>query len=296
MPTYVVIALLWGSIFALSTVALDSFTAVGLTVVRLVAAAVTLVAASLVTRTAFPPRRYWWPIFVNAALVITVPWFLLTLALGTISYTLTSILASAIPLFTLIVVLLAYPEERPTRRRMLGLGVGFVGLLIATGIWSGPAGSQWLGVLMCVVANVSWASSFPYARRHLTGGPNASTLSALALGTGTFVAATIQGVPFAFLFDLTVDDITARTAVAAIVVGAVCGGVGYMLSFRLLRLVDTTTASTISYAVPVVAITLGILLLGEHLTWNEPVGVVLVFFGAGIAQGLIRGRRAPRRA
>jgi len=57
---------------------------------------------------------------------------------------------------------------------------------------------------------------------------------------------------------------------------------------------DATTASTVTYVITLVAVVSGALVLGEHITWNEPVGAALVLFGAAVAQGLIRPRALSR--
>ena len=290
LPTYFALAFAWGTIFAMSKVALDSFTPIGVTAGRLVLATTFLLMVSWITKTRLPPRRLWRPVFINAFVVATLPWFLLTGALGKISYSLTSILASAIPLFTLLIILVAFPEEKPTRQRIVGLCVGFVGVLVVVGVWQGIGSATFVGMAMCLVANFAWASSFPYSRRHLTGGPHASDLSPLSLATGTLIMASIQGLPLAFFFPLTTGPITPSAVTALVILGCVCSGGGYLLSFRLLSLADATTASTISYAVPAVALTIGVVFLNEHLTWNEPVGAVLILGGAALAQGLVRVR------
>ena len=56
---------------------------------------------------------------------------------------------------------------------------------------------------------------------------------------------------------------------------------------------DATTASTVTYLTPLVAIIVGALLLDEHITWNQPLGGLLIVLGAAIAQGVISGRMGP---
>ena len=62
----------------------------------------------------------------------------------------------------------------------------------------------------------------------------------------------------------------------------------------MLRAVGTTTASTVTYVIPVVSTVAGIALLGEHLRWNEPLGAAVVLAGIALGQGRLRYLRAAR--
>jgi drug/metabolite transporter (DMT)-like permease len=64
-------------------------------------------------------------------------------------------------------------------------------------------------------------------------------------------------------------------------------GVAYILSFTVVKNSDATTASTVTYLPPIIAVIAGALLLAENITWNEPIGGILVIVGAAIAQGII---------
>ena len=73
--------------------------------------------------------------------------------------------------------------------------------------------------------------------------------------------------------------------------GCLGSGIAYVLNFRILALTDATTTSTVTYITPLVAVIAGALLLDEHITWNQPVGGILVVAGAAIAQGVLTFRR-----
>ena len=81
-----------------------------------------------------------------------------------------------------------------------------------------------------------------------------------------------------------------------VALGALGSGIAYVLNFVVVQRSDATTASTVTYLTPLVAIIVGALVLGERITWNEPIGGVLVVVGAAIAQGvLLRSRPARAR-
>jgi drug/metabolite transporter (DMT)-like permease len=91
-----------------------------------------------------------------------------------ISSALAAIMSSTAPLLTLLVILVFFREERPTRARILGLVIGLVGVLVVAGVWQGMGANTWFGIGAAVAANCAFAVSLPYTRRHLAGGPNAS--------------------------------------------------------------------------------------------------------------------------
>ena len=73
-------------------------------------------------------------------------------------------------------------------------------------------------------------------------------------------------------------------------------GVAYLWNFKVMQLAGSAIASTVTYLTPLVAIAAGVIFLGEQVTWNEPVGALIVLLGAAIAQERIslRKREANR--
>lgn len=268
-------------------VALVTLTPVGVSLGRIVLGAITLLIICAVTRTALPPRRFWKQLFFFALLVTSVPWTMFAFGETYISSALAGIINGAVPLMTLVAILAVFPEEKPNRHRIIGLGIGFVGVLTVLGIWRGLGGT-WIGVAACAVSIICYGFSYPYARRHLTGGPNASDLSPLALATGVLIMGAIQTAPLALINGLSVAPIQTSTVIAMLSLGCLGSGVAYILNFRVVANSDATTASTVTYIPPLIAVIVGAVLLDEHVTWNQPIGGVIVVLGAAIAQGLLR--------
>jgi drug/metabolite transporter (DMT)-like permease len=73
--------------------------------------------------------------------------------------------------------------------------------------------------------------------------------------------------------------------------GALGTGIAYILNYRLITDEGATTASTVTYLLPIVAVVLGILILGEPLTWNVFVGTALILAGVALAEGRVGGGR-----
>ncbi len=113
---------------------LDAFTPVGVAFTRVAFGAVTLIILSLATKIPLPPRWSWKYIFVASLLWVSIPWMLFGFSETRVSSALAGIINGATPLMTLVAILLVFPEERPTKQQMLGLALGFIGILVVVGI------------------------------------------------------------------------------------------------------------------------------------------------------------------
>jgi drug/metabolite transporter (DMT)-like permease len=118
---------------------------------------------------------------------------------------------------------------------------------------------------------------FPYAR----GSPERSpaSLAAAQVSVGTIEASVL-----ALLFARPVVERGPRSAGAVVILGAGTG-IAYVLNWSILRDAGATVATTVTYALPVVAVVAGVVLLGEHPQWYEPVGAAVIVAGALLTQG-----------
>ncbi len=287
------LALIWGNSFVFIKVGLDSLTPAGVVLSRLALGMVTMLVVSVVMRSPLPPRRLWWPLFVAAGLMTSGPWLLFSISEQYISSALAGIINGATPLMTLVVILAAFPEESPTRQRIVGLVIGFSGVLFVVGVWQGLGASTWLGVGAAVLAVTAYGISFPYVRRHLVNGSGA--MGPMTFATGLMILGTIQIAPVVLLTGYTQAPVTTSVVLAMLALGVLGSGIAYILNYVVIRRSDATTASTVTYVITLVAVVAGALILGEHITWNQPVGAALVILGAAIAQGLVRLPRFARR-
>jgi drug/metabolite transporter (DMT)-like permease len=179
------------------------------------------------------------------------------------------------------------PEERPTPRRVAGLVAGFIGVLVVLGPWRSVGGGELVGQLMCLGAAACYGVAFPYTRRFVAGRPD----SGMALSAGQLMWASAQlGVATIFIGGAP-GHIDGDTVIAMLALGVLGTGFAYILNYAVVRLAGATTASTVTYLVPIVSTALGIAILGETLDWNQPIGAALVLASVAYSEGLI-GRRA----
>lgn len=286
---------IWGCSFLFMKLGLQSFTPIQVGFGRLVIGALTLLVLCRVTGTRLPRGEAWRHLAVTGLLLGSVPFVLFAYGETRVSSILAGIINAATPLTTLAVMLVAFPEERPTRDRIAGLLVGFAGILVVLGAWNGIGGGELPGVLACVAAITCYGIALPYNRRHLsrTGeGP-------LALATGQVVMSALLLVPVAtgevllgggqVLLPIALD-----TAVGMLALGALGSGVAYVLNQQVIAVAGASVASSVTYITPLVAVVAGVAFLAEPVSANEPLGAMVVLLGVAIAQGRIRLARRPQ--
>jgi drug/metabolite transporter (DMT)-like permease len=284
LPGFVLLSAIWGSSFLFIKVGDRAFAPLQVALARCLLGAATLLLLVALRRERLPRgRKVWIHLFVIAVLFNSVPFALFAFGETKVSSVVAGIWNGTTPLNTLLVVLAVLPEERPTRQRVLGLLVGFAGVLVVLGPWTG-LGGRLVGNLACFGAAACYGLGFPYTRRFLAGrSESAVSLSAgqvlcgaaqLALIT-PFLTSAPRGVP-----------VDAALSLAALGVGGT--GIAYVLNYDVIRRAGATIASTVAYLIPIWSTVLGVVVLGESLSWNQPVGAVLVLGGVALSQGRLR--------
>lgn len=216
---------------------------------------------------------------VAAALGNVVPFLLLSYGEQTTGAGLAGVLVGATPLLTLALAAAALPTERATRRKTVGLLVGFLGVVLVIAPWREATGSA-TGQLACLGAALSYAAGFVYVRRHLT--PRA--LDPIALATAEVAAAAGLQALLTPALAWRAPDLTGRVMVSVLVLGVFGSGLAYVLYFRLIGDLGATTASAVNYAVPVFAVLVAVVLLSEPVSWNLVVGGMIVLVGVSYAE------------
>ncbi len=283
---FIVLAGIWGCSFYFIKLGLEGLDPIQVAFARCLIGALALVAVTAISRTRLPRAAATWRhLFVMAALMNVIPFVLFSYGETQVSSILAGIINGATPLSTLAVVLIAFPEEEPTASRVVGLLIGFLGILVVVGIWNGLGQGELPGILACIGAICGYGVAYPYGRRHLIGladGP-------ISLATGQILAATLLLLPLVALSGAPAGPIGPSVILGMLGLGALGTGIAYVLNYRIVAAAGATTASTVTYLTPLVAILVGLAFLGEPLTWNEPLGGLIVVLGVAVSQGRLRG-------
>jgi drug/metabolite transporter (DMT)-like permease len=278
---FVMLAAVWGSSFLFIKVLDEHWAPPWVSFWRLAFGAATLVALTAIQRERLRfPRAVWQSLVVNAVLFNAVPFTLYAFGEKHVPSIVAGLWNGTTPLWVLTFALLAFPEERPTRERMVGLGIGFAGVVTLLGPWQGLHGGALIGQLACAGAAISYGIAFLYTRRHLAGLPYSGVaLSAAQLLCATGLLALV--VPFAPAPTIHIG----LDGVGSILgLGILSSGVAYALNYAIVRAAGATVASTVTYLIPVFSTILGVIVLSEPVRWNQPVGAAILLCGIAVSQ------------
>ncbi|MDT0573288.1 DMT family transporter [Streptomyces sp. DSM 3412] len=275
------LSLVWGFSFLLIKVGTEAYAPFQVTFGRLLFGTLVLAAAMAVRRERLPRgARTWGHLTVAAFFLNALPFSLFAYAELTIPSTLAGICNATSPLWGMALSLVALSEDRPTRVRVAGLGLGFLGVLTVLGAWQGFHGLDATGTAMALLASLSYPVGWIYVRRTLAG----TTASHLSLTGAQLLLATAQLAVVTPLFTSVPSSYPVLPLLAVVALGALGTGVAMLVQYGLVSEVGPTTAQMVTYFIPVIATAAGVALLGESLTWSTPVGAAIVLAGAALTQ------------
>ena len=283
---FVAMGLVWGASFLFMKVALEGVSFGQVAWARLVFGAVTLGIIVLATRSRLPKQPIVYLHFVVVAITYcVVPFLLFAWAEQYVSSSLASIYNAVTPITTAILATVAFRVEKLNRDQVLGVLVGVVGVVVVVGPWSIAAlsGSVW-GQLACLGAVTCYGFSFGYIRRFISHRHIPAT-SVAFLNIGLAAAIMLVLTPVVALSPITFSW---PVLLSLLALGALGTGVVYIWNMNVLRAWGPTATSGVTYVTPVVGVALGILVLGEQLSWNEPVGAAIVLGGILLTQQRVR--------
>ncbi|MFF4253488.1 DMT family transporter [Streptomyces sp. NPDC001663] len=275
------LSLIWGFSFLLIKVGTEGFAPFQVTLGRLVFGTGVLALAMAVKRERLPRGvRTWGHLTVAAFLLNALPFSLFAYSELTIPSTLAGICNATSPLWGMALSLVALSEDRPTRVRVAGLGIGFLGVLTVLGAWQGFHGLDATGTAMALLASLSYPVGWIYVRRTLAG----SSHSHLSLTGAQLLLATLQLAVVTPLFTTAPSHFAVVPLLAVAALGALGTGLAVLLQYGLVAEVGPTTAQMVTYFIPVIATAAGVAILGESLSWSTPVGALVVLAGAALTQ------------
>lgn len=283
---FAAMGLIWGASFLFMKVALVGVSFGQVAWARLVFGAVTLGVIALVMRVRLPREPIVWLHFaVVAVTYCVIPFLLFAWAEQYVASSLASIYNAVTPITTAILATAAFRVEKLNRDQVLGVIVGVLGVVVVVGPWAVDAlgGSLW-GQLACLGAVTCYGFSFGYIRRFISPRDVSATASAfLNIGIAAVIMIVLTPVvawhPITFSWPV---------LLSLLGLGALGTGVVYIWNMNVLRAWGPTVTSGVTYVTPVIGVVLGILILGEHLTWNAPVGALVVIGGILLTQQRVR--------
>ena len=249
------------------------FSPVEVTLARLALGAAVLFVIVLARREAVPRSgRLWAHIAVAALFANAVPYLLFAVAEQSVDSSTAGIINATTPLWTVMLALAVRHQKTVTSWQAAGLIVGFAGAVLIFTPWHTVGGLFSAGGLECLAASISYAISYIYMDRFLARrGIGSVVLSACQLAAAAVmlaIALAVTGAP--------TPHVTAESVAAIAVLGIIGTGFAYVLNYQIITSEGATVASTVTYLLPVVAIVLGVLVLGESITVTTFAGIALV--------------------
>jgi drug/metabolite transporter (DMT)-like permease len=283
---FVALGAIWGSSFLSMKVLDEHWAPTWVSLSRCALGALTLLALLAWRRERLPTGwRVWGHLAVMGLLWNAIPFSLFAYAETHVSSVLAGLWNATTALTTLVAVLVAFPgHEKVTRNRLVGLAVGFAGVALVLGPWRSLGGGELIGQLACFAAATCYGIVFPYSRHFMADRAE----SGVSIAGGQLVCATawlVLLVPFtrAPTAHIGLDGVACLLAL-----GCLGTGLAFVLMYAIANVVGTMAAATVAYVIPLFSTLFGVVLLGEGLTFNEPVGAAVVLLGIAISQDRVR--------
>ena len=294
---YTAAGLIWGASFLFIEYALTALTPIGVAFWRTTLGAVAMLIAVLIYKSKIPTDlNSWRRMFVAGLFMSSVPFTLFAFAQTYVTSALASIINAVTPIATVVVMLIAFRSEKLKPHVVVGLLVGLVGVLMVLGVWQGFGDNEPIAIVAMLLAVVCYGIGTPYVRKYVTPLKISTEVSVF----GQIGTAAVTLLPIYLLSGQYFTATPSWPAIGAIVaVGALGSGVAYLLYYKVLDVVGSAIASSVTYITPIIAVILGVLLLNEDLHWYEPVGGLIIILGAAISQGsvleILKTKRAETR-
>ena len=281
---YIALGIVWGCSFIFIKLGLEFLTPFGVAFGRCALGALALlIYLKLKGLTLVRDRKMIGHLWVVSLLLNVIPGILFAWAETEVTSILAGIINAVTPLMTLIAIMVVSRNEKPTRPQVIGLILGFLGVLTVLGAWQGLGDNPLWAILILLAAVTCYGFSFPYSRRFILPAqlkPEVMAATQVTLGAITLL-------PLFLINGVAKSEFLLGPVLAMVALGVFGSGFAYIWNFTIMRDAGSAIASSVTYVTPLVAVIVGFIFLNEKLHWYEPAGAVIVLLGAAIAQGRI---------
>ena len=284
---FLLLAAIGGSSFLFMKVGLQSFSAIQVATFRLVLGALVLLAV-LRARGGRLPRaaQRWAHLSVSGALLATLPCLLFVASTERVSSALAGVGSATTPLFAVLFGFVLVPHDRPAPFKLMAVLAGFVGVVIILEPWQSVGRPDPLGFGMSLAAAASWALGWAYYCRFM----QESDADDLPISTALLLVGAAQMIPVLLAwwwvnrdahaspwlgYVTAADDAWLMPLLSVLVLGAIGTAVAYAFQFDVVRGAGATVSASITYLVPVVSVSLGVGVLGEHVGGPQLLGAAI---------------------
>lgn len=286
-----ILALIWGSSYLFIRIGVEQLPPFQLVFMRTAIAAVGLNLVVYARGKRLPTDRRGWGDLLFLGIVNTVfPFALITWGETRIESGLASVLQGTAALFSLVIAHFLFADERITWRKVIGLLIGFFGVVVLASRSTGQANTEnhatlhLLGQLAIVASSLCYAIGGAYSRKAMQNRLEpivvaAGSMTVAALTTGIIA----YGAPiFGGVTPISWGQLTPNVLGAILALGLVNTFGAYLIFYSLIAALGAARTSMVTYIIPVVGLVLGALFLGEQVDFRLLIGALLIVGGIAI--------------
>ena len=295
---FMALTFIWGSSFLLMKVGLRSLAPLQISGLRIISGAVVLLLLLTASGGRLPRERCLWAhLMVTGFFLGSLPFTLFALGEERVSSALAGIGNSITPIATVMFSLLLLPVDKIAPRKIVGVLIGFVGVLVIMQPWQSAGRPDLVGFGMTLVAGMSYGLGWIYTRRFLGradfGGLTLPAAQMLTSAGQMLAALTIwwiiQRAHLSLAAPWSLNPNTGGGSIlvpllAVLALGIFGTGIAMSFQYDVVRAAGPTVGSSVTYLIPVVSVALGVVVLGERLQWPQFVGAAVVL-GAAVLIG-----------
>jgi drug/metabolite transporter (DMT)-like permease len=276
---FILLGAIWSSSFMWIKIAVQEIGPITLVAIRVLFGLLFGIVVIYVQRIRWPQTlKEWTPLLVLGITNIAIPFFLISWGEQSIDSAVASILNATVPLFTILIAHFLLQDDKITVPKVLGLLIGFAGVVILMRKDIGASLGSLLGQFAIVLASAFYAGGAVYARK------TTQEMPGIMRSAGPLLPATVVMWLAMFLVESPVKvPQLGITWIALIFLGVLGSGFAFVLSYYLLHEIGPTRTSMVTYLFPLGGVILGVVFLNEDLSWQLVIGAVLIVLSLSVA-------------
>jgi drug/metabolite transporter (DMT)-like permease len=276
---FILLGAIWSSSFMWIKIAVQEVGPITLVAFRVLFGLLFGLIVIFIQRIPFPrTSKQWSPLLLLGITNVAIPFFLISWGEQSIDSAVAAILDATVPLFTILIAHYLLNDDKMTWPKVLGLLIGFAGVIVLMSKDIGASFGSVLGQLAVVLACAFYAGSAVFARRTTEDTPG------ILRSAGPLISATVIMWLGTFFIERPVHiPQMGITWIALLFLGILGSGLAFVLSYYLIHEIGPTRTSMVTYLFPLGGVLLGVAFLDEELSWQLLVGALLIILSLIVA-------------